>query len=280
MAIKTNQSINESLPSDCIVHAFRFLPLKDLAVAARVCKGWNDLTTHNLLWRDIVKRTFGELKEINEQSWVTHVDLAKYGLKVDGAEQIDYRGACKQLKRLSSDVKDNAGLTEVTFPQGLTINKLLQIVRDPKVRNKTGCSLIWDNIIKQLGDVPIEKSYKGIFTNSILKNSLNKAGAKHQQMVVSFECEKPKVIELMVLCLLTNLLSKSSPPTCLYSDSFSSCDETIEGLQLMAGTYSQKGLAVTFSPKGFSLSGVGAIYKRTVPSRSTTLEARTRAKKP
>ena len=173
-AIKARQrkaSAATVLPDDLVSHALSFLSPEDLARASGVCREWNKLSAE--LWKDFDLKKI--CKVIDQAVWEKHVDLATLGLDASGAPAIDKRIAIPFIKRLSSQVEGNAGVTLLTMPKGLTLNKLIALAAAPKQGPATQFRYIWPRIVEELGNVAVDKTYTVAITNSVLKDSRNKS---------------------------------------------------------------------------------------------------------
>ena len=185
------------LPNDLMSHAFSFLSTEDLASASRVCKEWQVSVSH--VWDSLdLRRVIPSLQVIDQTVWERHFHLAALGMDARGAPAIDRRVAIPFLKRLSSHVEENAGITLLTMPKGLTFSKLIALVSAPKQGHATRIKFIWPRIKEMLGDVAVDKTYTVAITNSVLKESRNKAYGIQNELAQRNGGELPGVLTVAI----------------------------------------------------------------------------------
>ena len=141
--LKQDRKAATVLPDDLVSHALSFLSPEDLARASGVCREWNKLSAD--LWQAFDLKKI--CKVIDQAVWERHVDLATLGLDASGAPAIDKRIAIPFIKRLSRQVEGDAGVTLLTMPKGLTLNKLIALAAAPKQGPATQFRYIWPRIV-------------------------------------------------------------------------------------------------------------------------------------
>ena len=170
------------------------------------------------------------LKVFDESDWVTRVDLSSFGLDVIDAPPLDKRQAIPFLKRCLSSlpIEGNAGITVLTIPKGLTFNTLVKLAGSPKVGNTAKFRYIWGRISSEIGDIPVDKTYRIVITNNVFKKSRNLSVSDQKALMSKIGCEMPRVLEATVLLVVTFMSSGER----LYSDNpwtYTRCLEQLAG---------------------------------------------------
>lgn len=252
----------ESLPQELLLNIFGFLSPKELGRISPVCREWKMLASDDLLWNAFEKK-LSSLKVIDAKVWETHVDLAKLGIKTEDDSPVNMRSEIAMLTELSSvEIEGDAGFTVLTMPEGLTFNKLMTLARNPKLGNATDFRYIWFRITDELGDTPVQKTYKVAISNSVLKGSRNLSVSEQQKLVNKYGCEMPGVLPAATLSILTYISSKELPPTRLYNHNprtYTRCCEQIDGWQLVVGGIAPSGLNVGNDDDDCESVGVGGL---------------------
>ncbi len=256
------------LSRELILHIFSFLSPKDLGRTACVYREWEILANDKSLWN--LKKLFPSLQVIDETVWETHVDLAALGLSIEDAPPIQKRDISILKTLIFLGVEDNAGITVLTMPKGLTLNKLVKLARSPKQGNRTNFNYISPRVLEELGDVFVEKTYRVAITNSVLQRSRNLFVRAQEKLVNSLYCElqMPEVLPVATLAILTYVSSQALPPTCLYgAGTYSRCSDQVDNCNIVVGGFALEGLNVTPSSNSFNFNsyGVGAMRKLSKP---------------
>ena len=254
------------MPSDLTLQAFGFLSPEDLARASLVCKDWRAFASTNRLWQVFdLSKVCPSLKIIDEAVWERHVDLAALGLDASGAPAIDKRALLPFIKKLSSQVESDAGVTLLTMPKGLTLNKLIRLVAAPKLGPATQFQWIWPRIVEVLGNVAVDKTYTLAMTNSVLKDRSNKTIDAQRVLVQKNGGELPGFLPAATLAFLTYVSSpEEQPPTRLYGDepwTSTPCSEQINGFNVAVGGFNLAGL-LGYNPTNSVTGCFGAAVAR------------------
>lgn len=155
-------------------------------------------------------------------------------------------------------IKEDAGITLLTMPKGLTLNR---------VKNGRSLSLfrfIRSDILEKFGDIPVKKTCRVAITNSILEGSLNLSVDAQKELVGRVGCEMPELLSVAALAILT--YRSSLPPIRLYNDYpwiYTRCSEEFDVFYVTIGGFKQQGLSINddlFDDDSNSL-GVGAMRK-------------------
>jgi len=269
--VSTSEEINDTdflsqQSEEIILKIFGYLSVIELAKCGEVSRKWRRLACDATLWNAFDLRTISpSLKVFDELDWVTHVDLSSFGLDVTDAPPLDKRQAIPFLKRCLSSlpIEGNAGVTLLTIPKGLTFNTLVKLAGSPKVGNAAKFGYIWDRISSEIGDIPVDRTYRIVITNNVFKKSRHLSVSDQKALMSKIGCEKSKVLEATVLLVVTFMVSGER----LYSDNpwtYTRCSEQIAGYQLVVGGFSPNGVYI--DSYGFDIVsvsiGVGGVLRK------------------
>ena len=84
---------------------------------------------------------------------------------------------------LMTEIEGDAGITVLTIPKGLTFNTLVKLAGSPKVGNTPKFRYIWDRISSEIGDIPVDKTYRIVITNNVFKKSRNLSVSDQKALV-------------------------------------------------------------------------------------------------
>ena len=136
-------------------------------------------------------------------------------------------------------------------------------MKNPVKGNSTKFKYIWNRILNELGDVPIEKSYWFVMTNDVIEGSRNKNYA-HQKALIAWktrsECQLPSLLEAIACCVMHHMTSGEY----LYGTdplTYTRCQEQIEGIPLVVGGFASAGLFVYYDDFVYVHYGAAACRK-------------------
>ena len=135
------------------------------------------------------------------------LDAQTLGLTAGDEPSMKKLALIKSFKEMAFQVEDNAGLTLLTMTKGLTLNQLVVIAEKARIKVS-----VPDEISIELGDVPVEHTYRIVITNNVFINSRVKSYDKQQELVLEIGCEMPTVQEYVALCIFTKVIFN----ICLY----------------------------------------------------------------
>lgn len=244
-----------NVPDEILLNIFKYLPPEDLCKKTnRVCKLWNALSADNSLWNAFdLKKLFPSVKFLDETVWKAHVDLVKLKITFEDAQPIDNRIAYLALKRLLGlRIDGNAGVTVLTLPKGLTFEALTSLANSKSI----SIEFVWPRIDKFCRTLCIEKTQTVAITNSTFFKSNKLSDAKQDALLNKIGCEKPGVLALSSLALLTRI--SQQPPVLLFKGSTYSisCDGTA-GYNLVAGGNNRAGFKVDDNDAYFGVNHSG-----------------------
>lgn len=173
-------------------------------------------------------------------------------------------------KFASIPVEQNAGFALMILPEGLTLNKLIKLAKNPKAGHKPAViSRIYGPIATQYGDMPVEGGVVAI-SKGLLVGSKNLCFKEQSKWVARNGCQMPRMVEAVALAFLTyiNSSAKGKDPVCLLSSDFSSYTRCIEQIpvqwasyQLAVGGFAPAGLVVSHSLPVFAHCGIVALRR-------------------
>ncbi|MCC5832596.1 MAG: F-box protein [Chlamydiales bacterium] len=225
---------------------FSYLSPNELGRIRRVSKQWGRLASMLSLWNALdLRKLSPSLKVFEESDWKTHVDLSSFGLDVSDAPPLDKRQAIPFLKRCiySLSIEENAGVTLLTIPKGLTFKKLVKLAGSFKGENRPRFRYIWDRISSEIRDIPVDKTYRLVITNNVFKNSRNLSTSDQEALVKERGCEIPSLLEAATLLVVTYMSTQQR----LYNDkpwTYTRCSERGDRYQLVVGGFTLGGLSV------------------------------------
>ena len=259
----TDSSLRQ-LPEEIVLGVLGFLSPIELAKCGEVNRRWKRLSSDATLWNALDLRKISPLLKVFDGSdWDNLVDLSAYGLSIKDVAPLDKRKAIPVLKKFISSlfIEGNAGVTLLTIPKGLTFKKLIKLVGSPKVGNITPFRYIWDPILNEIGDTPVDKTYRIVIMNNVLEGSRNLFINDQKALVNQARCEMPKLLEVAVLLVVTFMVSGER----LYNDNpwtYTCCSEQVAGRQVVVGGFASSGGYVHISGFANDIYGIGGVLRK------------------
>lgn len=262
-------SLAFTLPTDIILEIFKFLSPEQLGQVSCVCKTWQKIGTSEVLWKKFdLKELFPKLAIIDEAVWEAHIDLKKYQLSFEDILPLDNRQVIPLIKRLFATLKieNDAGITFLTLPKGLSYNKAKEFAQSPLQGNSTNFRYTWHQSPEGLADAHVKKTHRVFITNQVIYGSRTMTFTEQKLLLSELKCQIPEVLPLSTLAILTYITSKEIPPTRLLSDNpttYSRCSDTIDNYSMVCGGYSMLGLGIDSFSLNFNsyLCGASAYLK-------------------
>jgi hypothetical protein len=234
---------NYRLPSEILEHTFGFLALQDIGRSSYMCKEWQIVTSKASLWKAMDLAKILPLKVLDERIWKTHADCETLGLDPAGVPALQQDKAfISFLKYLCANVEGDAGVTVLTIPKGLTLNKLQMLANAPKKGNRTFFETF--PISRALGDVSVSKTYRVIMTNNIIKCTRGQNIEYYVEQFKKSGFEIPDLITIVALTILTYISSQAKPATRLYNNNPSTitvCSERVDDSIIIVGDFTESG---------------------------------------
>ncbi len=229
------EDLTTNLPEELVLAIFAYLDLPALVSVSQVNKLWRQLSGDRFLWKAVLKSICPRLQIFDDVDLAAHIDLAAYGLSVDGASPL--RLMIPHLRRCPSlPVEGEAGITLLTIPKGLTLNKLIKLARSPQQGKSTRFGYNWDRILYEIGDIEVAKTYHIVITNNIFEGSRGKTVAEQRDLVGHHGCEMPRTLEQAFLLAITHIMKGKR----LYTDdpwTYSCCEEQILESHVLVGGF-------------------------------------------
>lgn len=220
---------------------------------------------------------FPKITFFNQDDWQSH-----FNFPIDDAPKIDKCSFISQLylpyKRLESSIEDDAGITILTIPKGLTVNYLISLLPSISVTFATPEPRV-SRIQQNCGENVVEKTYTIAVTNNILKNTRDTfftiGGGQQDIVEKTYKCQVPTVIEILTLMIVYFTLTGK----CLYGQdpqTFTRCLEKCEeGYHIRLGNFGKSSQApqqhtidMQYEQKGtwddankIRNSGIGAVWR-------------------
>ena len=249
---------NEVFPDEIIQKIFFTLKDSELGKCHRVCKHWKVLASDEAFLKTRYPATaFGEDK------WKAIGKIGQVPRLPNNINEI-LEGPCpiypgKKIKETHILAYKPKQVNE----QPLTVNNIGKLF--PIQGKATGYKYIWDAIVTEHGDTPVEKEEWLLMTKDVLPRSKNKSYIEQQTLVKSLsekaqaEYQVPQLIDA-ITCIFAEFVSSE---TRLYSDNpwtYTRCQEKTEGYQVIVGGFARDGLYVD-SDFHFDSGGIGALRK-------------------
>lgn len=254
----------KQFPHEINHQIFSYLTPAELARCMQVSKEWKVFASSKSLWNAFdcryLRYFFPSIRIFNELDWATHFDLASLGISMEDAPLSDKRKEILALKRVLSSlpIEGNSGVTLLTIPKGLTLNKLIKLARSPKLGNAVNLGYIWNRISEEIGNIPVDKTYRIVITNNIFIESRDLSVSAQKNLVRKMGCEMPKILEAAALLVVTytsfwQRLYHNKPWT------YTCCSEQVDGQQLIIGGFAPCGPTIFSSNIDSDQRGVGGV---------------------
>lgn len=210
-----------------------------------------------LTWIFDLKREFPAFNVIDESVWENYTNLADLGIDPRGAEPITpemittLRGLLTTLLPL---VEEGAGVTLLTLPRGLTIEKLNLLASKPSGKTPPleidGFKSMWG----QFGNIPVNKTHRVLIMNGNMKETRSLPVDLQRELVIKKGYVLPTILSFTTLAILTHVRSFSEPYVRLFPDhpkTWALCSEEFDKSPINFGSFSNKGPRIR--PYGFAV---------------------------
>ncbi len=253
------------IPIEIVPQIFSFLKFQDLGRILCVSKQWCVSASSPIACSKI--RSWIDV--IDQFSWQTHVDLKTYGLFVVDEPSFDINRDLPLLKKgLSLKIEDKKGITWLTIPKGLSINKLVRI--GEALSGKYLQKIFRPYLIKECKEIEenteVDKTYRIVITNTILESSrsLKSIEAIREFMARHPGCRQQALLETIALCVMTFIatgkrLYKETNPK---KTTFTYCTEQNGDSSIIVGVYTNGShLGITEGFMNSPYEGVGVVVQ-------------------
>ncbi len=192
------------LPNEVTHHIFMRLPTDQLFTVRRVCKLWHGIASRFLS----LPRLFPEARVIGRDLWERHIDLQQHGLVFEeGKEPRPTKRDYVEVRRMASEVERGQGITILTLPKGLTLNKIIAFAAAPKVGNSTLFRYVDPDVLRLYGDQSLEETVTVVVTNGVFYRSRDINVAGQEALVKSLKCDMPELMPFMANMILSFISS-------------------------------------------------------------------------
>jgi hypothetical protein len=219
------------------------LSVYTLTSCGEVCKAWKAIIQASDDY-SIIKF----VKLFGKNAWQKY-----FGYQVRGVIPEPPESIICILKLLSnkfaSHFKPPPACSLILMPKGLTLNKLSNLVQDPRKGMQSNFDRhSWRRAFEQLGEEAIDESYWVLLTNSLVVEFKNLEILQQKLLIIENNGQGwsiPRVLEASVCAFMNhascgNYLFGTNPLT------YTRCEETISWYQLVLGGFDSLGLVLNF----------------------------------
>lgn len=266
---ESSQGAFSFVPDELACQIFTSFTPQDLAGRiSQVCQRWHRIAFDEKLWDKFdVRQIFPSQKiEIFDVGFWKQFDLKAIGLDVDDIAPMDNRAVIPQLAGIFAKMKmhqleteDGRGISILTLPKGLTIDRLMVVAALAKKKIDFHFE---EETLKMLRESPVEKTCRIVITNGILSRSKKCSLYMQSDLLTLLSAGKPDGIEACTLAVATRIARKrrlfnDDPPT------FTRCTESEEtfAANVVVGNFSSRGIHVDIcGPFLYLQVGVAAVW--------------------
>lgn len=257
------------LPPEISLQILGYLNGKELAGCQLVSKTWKQLASdHTLLVKPSqLKMRFGEeLFLFGPEEWKKHFgEIGEVPPFPKNIMQILAKGCPHWPEKKVYQTHMLVLIPKTVNEEALTLNTLGELVKKPKVGNKTQYRYIRDELIEEHGKTPLEESTWVLMTKDVLEGSRGKT--RTDQLALASEKPgylAPKLLEAAICIFMKYVVSGER---LFYTDkepwTYTCCLEQTAGWRkLVVGGFSPAGLYASASSHYGSLKLVGVAALR------------------
>jgi len=230
------QIADQWVPQEVIQLIFRKLTPEHMFKVRMVCKLWCQMAEQYLT----LPKLFPDAPVLNREVWERHIDLEKHGLVFEQGKEPPLLTAREYIEteRMASEVEAGKGITILTLPKGLTLNKVIAFAEAPKLGNSTKIVICSHRIIELYGDKEIAETVTVVVTNGVFNKSRNIDVAAQEALVRGLKCEMPELVPFFAHIILSFIRSDANAPLKLFgSETYTRFSEKIEVFKLQGGGF-------------------------------------------
>lgn len=183
---------------------FQELSLASLANCASINKHWNLAISTYL--SQITRKQCVELSgfrlsilDVEQLEFITNSGLIE---PIIVEPKSNFLHLLKQVMILSPQVENDQGLTLLTMPKGLTLNKLVQIAANHGMLLNVVSG--WNTDL--LRGVPVGETYQILISNSLFLDTRKHSVQEQNCIVEALGCRMPYLLEYCLLCVATQIV--------------------------------------------------------------------------
>jgi hypothetical protein len=247
-----------NLPEELLLRILGYLSIIELAKSCEVSKHMKRLAADEAVWNAFdLKKEFPSLKIFNETHWHAYADPS-LDIDLSDLKPLNKKISIPLIKNfLSLSIQKNVGATLLTIPNKSTFGKIVQLANAPKKGRAATFKTIWDIIQKELGDIPVNKSYRILITNNIITGSQGLSFEDQYNVLKGMDCHMPSLLEataLHVVSIITSQFSDTAPNT------YTRCSAQIKDWYVLVGNLGSDGICINGNqPTAFANVGVAAV---------------------
>ncbi|MBS0620264.1 MAG: hypothetical protein JSS61_02255 [Verrucomicrobia bacterium] len=190
---------------------------------------------------------------INEGVWKEHVDLEAYRLSFEGVVNPDEQSLNSVITPMAERVRDFAGVSVITMPQGISIQKLLKI----GVENGISPYSVWSQVLSQIGDVELEQPYVGVISNSLLGGTREMTVLKRDAHLEARGYQSPPLTALLAVCIFHKLITSQY----LFSEFHTLTSDKVDEMRVAIGGFDENGFVIDRADEPSEKEGAAALYR-------------------
>lgn len=160
---------------------------------------------------------------------------------------------------------ERPGCMLALMPKGLTLNKLLELMQNPRKGSKTEVAWFWSLVLKELGDKAIDKTCWVLFSESVIVGSRSKFYAEKKAFVIK-ETNSLCVMPELIVAIACVALKRVKTGQGILENSYTSCEESISSfpneMSAVVGGFSAGSINLGFRElDAQNIEGVAAYQK-------------------
>ena len=190
-----------SVANDMLLEIFKYLPTNALDSVNRTCKQFRHLirSTEGLI-KNSLKIEYPNIQILGPETWGTAAQCEALGIDPTGAPDVDMVELARTVSKFYQKIRIEASITVFPMPRNLTIRKLLEFAQ--KGPNPVPIGREWTNILNQIGDIPVSRTYLAVMTTGIFIGSISKLFADQKALCQANGGEMPRLIDVLAQSIL------------------------------------------------------------------------------
>jgi len=212
-----------SLPKELIIEILSYIAISEEGAIAPVCQSWNNSIP---LLKDYTVRV------LPKEVWQEYFGIEIKEEEVPPRPLNFYQTIRSDSRRLSAPSS-----TEIIIPEGLTPNELIKLMETPKKGHSAKLDFDCDKVLAEHGDKRIEKTYRLVMTDDVVKGSREESYAYQKELVqgkANSGCELPTLIEALAGSVMHYVISGERLPG-RERATFTRCQEQVDGCHVVLG---------------------------------------------
>lgn len=186
-------------------------------------------------WSTINLENFPYLTILDKRAWAK-IPLDNLGMSFEETFELDKQELVRDVRKIRPLVEDDAGITLLTLPKGLSFNKL--VTAPGFFDGQYGCLFTYaEEFMDAWGSEENDKTHRILLTNNVLKGSQNKSFEVQQALLAALgiKATAPRVLEISCLLIFTLVNTNKH----LLTNGTTRCGELLEDVQVSVGHNSE-----------------------------------------